>query len=62
MNHDLRWRDYIVMNLYVFGISFATGSITPLLLPYLVALFAPEAEKNTYLATVRVVSRLRGDG
>ena len=44
------------MNLYVFGISFAAGSITPLLLPYLVALFVPEAEKNTYLATVRVVS------
>ncbi|MFN2227111.1 MAG: MFS transporter [Anaerolineae bacterium] len=56
MNHDLRWRDYIVMNLYVFGISFATGSITPLLLPYLVALFVPDADKNTYLATVRVVS------
>ncbi len=56
MKQDLRWRDYLAMNLYVFGISFAAGSITPLLLPYLVALFVPEAEKNTYLATVRVVS------
>lgn len=56
MKQDLGWRDYLAMNLYIFGISFAAGSITPLLLPYLVALFAPDADKNTYLATVRVVS------
>lgn len=56
MKEELGWRDYVAMNLYVFGISFAAGSITPLLLPYLVALFVPEAEKNTYLAAVRVVS------
>jgi MFS family permease len=56
MKNHLGWRDYLAMNLYVFGISFAAGSITPLLLPYLVALFVPEAEKNTYLATIRVVS------
>jgi MFS family permease len=52
---DLRWYDYISLNAFVFGISFASGSITPLLLPYLVALFVPGEEKNTYLATVRVV-------
>ena len=56
MDRELRWYDYITINLYVFGISFAAGSITPLLLPYLVALFAPEEQKNTYLATIRVVS------
>ncbi len=55
MTRILRWYDYININAFVFGISFASGSITPLLLPYLVALFVPEAEKNTYLATVRVV-------
>ena len=51
----MRWYDYLSINAYVFGISFAAGSITPLLLPYLVALFVPGAEKNTYLATIRVV-------
>ena len=55
MKRVLRWYDYININAFVFGISFASGSITPLLLPYLVALFVPEAEKNTYLATVRVI-------
>jgi MFS family permease len=55
MKRDLHWYDYISINAFVFGISFASGSITPLLLPYLVALFVPAEEKNTYLATVRVV-------
>ena len=55
MKKNLRWYDYISINAFVFGISFASGSITPLLLPYLVALFVPAEEKNTYLATVRVV-------
>jgi MFS family permease len=56
MERELRWYEYITINLYVFAISFAAGSITPLLLPYLVALFVPEELKNTYLATIRVVS------
>ncbi len=56
MKRDLRWHDYITINLYVFGISFAAGSITPLLLPYLVELFAPGELKNTYLANIRVIS------
>jgi len=55
VKRDLHWYDYISINAFVFGISFASGSITPLLLPYLVALFVPAEEKNTYLATVRVV-------
>jgi hypothetical protein len=33
-----------------------TGSLTPLLFPFLVALFAPPDRKNTYLAAVRVAS------
>jgi MFS family permease len=37
------------------GLNVASGSITPVLLPYLVALFVAEGQKNTYLATIRVV-------
>jgi len=55
LKKDLHWYDYISINAFVFGISFAAGSITPLLLPYLVALFVPADEKNTYLAAVRVI-------
>ncbi len=52
----MRWYDLLAINSFVFGLSFASGSITPLLLPYLVALFVPDAEKNTYLGAVRVIS------
>ncbi len=52
----LGWRVLIALNVHWLGISTITGTITPVLLPYLVALFAPAARKNSYLATVRVVS------
>jgi MFS family permease len=50
-----RWIDLIWINIYWFGINMTNGTITPVLLPYLVALFVPAATKNTDLATVRVV-------
>jgi MFS family permease len=51
----LRWYDLLTINAYWLGINVATGTITPVLLPYLVALFAPVALKNTYLSTIRVI-------
>ena len=56
MDSQLRWRDYLAINVQWLGLNTVTGTITPLLLPFLVALMAPPAEKNTYLATIRVVS------
>jgi MFS family permease len=53
---ELRWHEYITINIYWLGFNVASGSITPLLLPYLVALFVPEGQKNTYLANIRVIS------
>lgn len=55
MMTTLRWRDHLALNVYWLGINIASGSITPVILPYLVALFVPEALKNTYLANLRVV-------
>lgn len=51
----LSWFDHITLNAYWLGINIASGVITPLLLPYLVLLFMPEEQKNTYLANVRVI-------
>lgn len=51
----LRWYDHIAINSYWFGLNIASGIITPLLLPYLVVLFMPPEQKNTHLATLRVV-------
>jgi MFS family permease len=56
MNRDLRWHDYITLNLYWFGFAVESGSITPVLLPFLVALYVPSGLKNTYLANIRVTS------
>lgn len=56
LRRDLRWHDYITLNLYWFGFAVESGSITPVLLPYLVALFVPAGLKNTYLSGIRVVS------
>lgn len=55
MKKEMRWYDYVSINTFWLGIGIASGTITPLLLPYLVALFAPAELKNTYLATLRVV-------
>lgn len=55
MKKDMRWYDHFALNAYWLGQSFIAGVITPLLLPYLVLFFAPEAQKNTYLSIVRII-------
>ena len=50
----LHWYDFITINIYWLGLNIATGAITPIILPYLVALFVPTEVKNTYLSIVRV--------
>ncbi len=54
MRDNLRWYDYLTINIYWLGLNIASGIITPVLLPYLVVQFMPPEQKNTYLATVRV--------
>lgn len=51
----LRWYDFLTLNSYSLGLNLSTATITPILLPYLVVLFMPPEEKNTHLATVRVI-------
>lgn len=55
MNRVLRWSDHILINIYWLGLNVAWGTITPVLLPYLVALFVPPEQKGTYLGLVRVI-------
>ena len=54
MQKTLRWRDHIFINIYWLGLSISAGVITPVLLPYLVTIFASHDQKNTYLAMLRV--------
>jgi len=53
-NRELRWYDYLTLNIYWLGLNISAGTITPVLLPYLVARFVPPEQKNSYLATARV--------
>jgi MFS family permease len=55
MKKTLRWFDHLAINIYWLGLNVSAGTITPVLLPYLVALFVPQEFKNSYLATVRVI-------
>ncbi|MGD2207714.1 MAG: MFS transporter [Anaerolineae bacterium] len=56
MKRDSSWSGVIAINIHWLGINTVTGSLTPVLLPFLVALFVPAERKNTYLGTVRVIS------
>jgi len=56
MNRKLKWHEYLTLNSQWFGLNVASGSITPVILPFLVALFVAQEHKNTYLATIRVIS------
>jgi MFS family permease len=56
MTRPIRWYDHIAINIYWLGLNVASGTITPVLLPFLVALFAPAEQKNTSLANIRVIS------
>ena len=49
----LRAIDYITVNIYWLGLNFLTGSLTPIILPYLVQQFVPQALKNTYYGGLR---------
>ncbi len=55
MKREMQRYNYITINIFWLGITIASGTITPVLLPYLVVLFAPVELKNTYLATIRVI-------
>lgn len=55
MTKKLRWHEYITINIYWLGLNTSNGIITPILLPFLVAMFVPAAMKNSGLATVRVI-------
>lgn len=55
MKKTYHWYDFLAINSYSFSLSLASGILTPVLIPALIVLFMPPAEKNSWLATFRVV-------
>lgn len=55
MNRKLHWYEIIGINAYWLGQSFASGVISPVLLPALILYFAPPEQKNTYMSVVSTI-------
>ena len=49
----LRWWDYVTLNIYWLGLNIDSGSLTPYILPLLVAQLVGEASKGTALGGLR---------
>jgi len=54
MERKLPWYSHLAINSYNLGLNI-NSSVTPVLTPFLIAMFMPPEYKNTYLATIRVV-------
>jgi MFS family permease len=56
LNRKWSWQDHLKLNAFWFGLNLSSGIGTPVLLPYLIAMFVPSESKNSALATIRVAS------
>jgi predicted Na+-dependent transporter len=54
MKRDVRWYDYITINIYWFALTTRSQVLTPLIIPLLVQQFVGEAAKGTYVGTIRL--------
>jgi MFS family permease len=54
MNRSLRWFDYITVNIHWFAITTRSQVLTPLIIPLLVQQFVGEAQKGSYVGTLRL--------
>jgi MFS family permease len=50
----MHWFDYITINIYWFGLSTLSQTVTPLVFPLLVQKFVGEAGKGTFFGTLRL--------
>jgi MFS family permease len=54
LNRAIRWYDYITINVQWFAITTRSQVLTPLVIPLLVQQFVGEAQKGSYLGTLRL--------
>jgi MFS family permease len=54
MNKELRWFDYLTLNINWFALTTRSQVLTPLIIPLLVQQFVGEASKGTYLGMMRL--------
>ena len=54
MNRSIRWHDYITININWFALTTRSQVLTPLVIPLLVQQFVGEAQKGSYVGTLRL--------
>ncbi len=54
MKQQLRWFDYITINIYWLGLTALSQTLSPLVFPLLVQQFVGEQEKGTFFGTLRL--------
>ena len=54
MEKNLRWYDFITLNIYHFGLSTISQTMAPLVVPLLVQEFVGESQKATYYGNIRL--------
>jgi MFS family permease len=54
MNRPIRWYDYITININWFALTTRSQALVPLVIPLLVQQFVGEAQKGSYVGTLRL--------
>jgi MFS family permease len=54
MKRDIRWYDYITINIFYFGLTARSQTLTPLVLPLLVQIFMGDAVKGAAYGNLRL--------
>ena len=54
MNRSIRWHDYITININWFALTTRSQVLVPLVIPLLVQQFVGEAQKGSYVGTLRL--------
>jgi MFS family permease len=54
MNRPIRWHDYLTININWFALTTRSQTLTPLVIPLLVQQFVGEAQKGSYVGTLRL--------
>ena len=54
MNRPIRWHDYLTININWFALTTRSQALTPLVIPLLVQQFVGEAQKGSYVGTLRL--------
>ena len=56
MQRIIRWYDYITINIYFFGLTALSQTMTPLIIPLFVQNFVGEANQGRFYGNIRLIT------